>query len=118
MKNLELENIQAIVNKAISEQGTSKYDEGNTFFDGYTLEECIGDYENSEYKFREVEHFGGEGQGDSMWKVFEIKNKQTNEVVNFRVRGWYNSWNGTEWDGEIEIVKPVEVTVIKWIRKK
>jgi len=118
MKNLELEKIQAIVNKAISEQGASKYDEGNTYFNGYTLEEYIGDYENSEYKFRGVDYFGGEGQGDSMWKVFEIKNKQTNEVVNFRVSAWYDSWDGAEWDGEIEIVEPVEVTVIEWKRKK
>ena len=116
MENLE--KVQKIVNKAMSEQGVSDYDDENTFFGGYDLEEWLAGYENSEYKFREVEHFGGEGLGDSMWKVFEIKNKQTDEVVNFRVSAWYDSWNGTEWTGEIEIVEPVEVTVIEWKRKK
>jgi len=111
---MELQELQAIINKAMSETRYKDYDGENTHFDGYDLEEYIGDYQNSDYKFSEVEHFGGEGQGDSMWKVFEVKNLNTDEVTNFRVSGYYDSWNGTEWDGELEVVETYEVKVTKW----
>jgi len=58
--------------------------------------------------------FGGEGLGDNIWKVFKINNIETNEKTYFKVSGYYDSWNDSDWDGGINFVKPKEVTVIKW----
>jgi len=89
-------------------------------FDGDTFQEAIGGrFTEGKYTISCEEHFGGyEGSGEKTWVVYSLKDDETDEVIYFKLNGWYNSWNGTEWDAEIEIVKPVEVTVIKWIRKK
>lgn len=102
------------VNKAMTEQGHEDYGDENTHFNGYDVEEYLSVYKNDKYEFKEIEHFGGEGEGDSMWKVFEIKNLQNDKIINFRLNAWYDSWNGAEWDGELEIVEPYEVTVTRW----
>jgi hypothetical protein len=85
-------------------------------YDGYALEEYF-EYSDVKpfngYTIQEIEHFGGEGQGDEMWKVFSIS-KDGEKDAYFRVQGFYNSWNGTEWNYEIDLVQPYEVTVTQW----
>ena len=91
-------------------------------FEGYEMEEAFGysscesfEFEEVNYKVNEEEHFGGEGQGDEMWKVFSITDTKTDKVVtNVRVTGYYDSWNGTEWDGQLDIVESYEVKVTQW----
>lgn len=57
-----------------------------------------------------VENFGGEGQGDDRWVVFEVNGRL------YEKDGYYASYDGTTWDGDLYEVKPVEVTVTKYHR--
>lgn len=52
-----------------------------------------------------VEAFGGEGSGDQYWFVFKITNPGDERL--FRRDGWYASYEGGEYDGPTEEVKPV-----------
>ncbi|AXH49315.1 hypothetical protein HWB76_gp086 [Streptomyces phage Blueeyedbeauty] len=51
---------------------------------------------------------GGEGQGENMWVVFRIGDQL------FRKYGYYSSWDGSDWDGDLEEVEPYEVTVVRY----
>lgn len=59
-----------------------------------------------------VDEYGGEGQGDDYWTVFKIQDRY------FRKNGWYDSYNGSEWDGALEEVFPKEVKKIEWSNTK
>lgn len=56
-----------------------------------------------------VEDFGGEGQGDQRYVVFEIIS--ADGVQYFRKDGYYSSFEGTTWDGDFAEVRPVEKTI-------
>jgi len=57
-----------------------------------------------------VEREGGtEGDGDYMHVVFQIGDQF------FMKEGYHNSWDSDEWDGDFTEVKPVEVTVTKYV---
>ena len=58
-----------------------------------------------------VEDFGGEGMGDQRWTVFKIGERF------FRTNGYYDSWNGAEWHGDIEEVVPKEVVRVEYEAK-
>lgn len=64
--------------------------------------------------FELVDSYGGEGEGETYYKVFKITNKQTNEEVFIKFDGFYDSWNGTEWEYDPFFVKPVEKTIIDY----
>lgn len=51
---------------------------------------------------------GGGGDGEYMHVVFSI-GKQF-----FRKTGTHSSWDGSDWDGELEEVEPYEVTVVRY----
>jgi len=68
-------------------------------FEGYTIT-------------KEAGYGGFEGAGDNVWFVFKVT--KDSETQYFRKSGYYDSWNGTEWDYGIELVKPKEVMVIEW----
>lgn len=57
-----------------------------------------------------VEDFGGEGQGDQYYFVFSVTNGDT--VRYFHMGGYYQSYDGGYYDGELSEVNPVvrEVT--------
>jgi len=112
---MELKKLVDVIVEAYNEQREdgSKVDEVSEIC-GYEMEEYLTDYKNENYSFDQIEHFGGEGEGDEMWKVFEVKDLKTEEVTNFRVSGYYDSWNGTEWDRTVELVEAYEVTVTRW----
>jgi hypothetical protein len=60
-----------------------------------------------------VEDFGGEGQGETRYVVFQVADQF------FRVDGYYASWDGTTWEDPTPYeVEPREVTVIRYERKK
>lgn len=56
---------------------------------------------------------GGEGEGDYVERVMAVN--IDGEVVSYvRVTGYYESYNGTEWNGDWELVEPREVTVTQY----
>jgi hypothetical protein len=59
-----------------------------------------------------VESDGGhEGDGEYMDVVFKVGERY------FRQDGSYDSWNGGEWDGEVEEVEPRQITVTRYFAK-
>lgn len=73
-------------------------------------------YESENYSCqREVDDFGGEGQGEERWTISRILDKKTGEVFFIRFDGYYESWNGSDWsNNDWCIVRPHEVKVIQW----
>lgn len=58
------------------------------------------------YPVKEVAHQGGgEGQGENVWLVFEVDGRL------FKTTGFYMSYDGTTWDGDVTEVKPVQKVV-------
>ncbi|HET8685600.1 MAG TPA: hypothetical protein VFM18_02910, partial [Methanosarcina sp.] len=62
---------------------------------------------------KEVDLYGGEGQGDDYWTVVEFSSGDAK--VNVKFDGWYQSYNGSEYT-EWFFVVPKEVTVIQWFK--
>lgn len=59
-----------------------------------------------------VDSYGGEGQGDSYWIVFQVDDGETKRV--FKRDGWYASHDGSYLDGPTTEVKPVLKTITVW----
>lgn len=55
-----------------------------------------------------VEQRGGEGEGDEYWIVFKIGERY------FRKNAFWVSWDGVDWEGSIEEVRPEQQTVTVW----
>lgn len=62
------------------------------------------------------EQEGGEDQGSYYAMIFKVKDKTNNEECFVRYVGHYDSWNGTDWYNEPEIVTPTKrmVEVTDW----
>lgn len=62
---------------------------------------------------------GGEGEGEYADVVFRVASSYegATDALHFRITGRYDSWNGTEWDGDFDIVEPREVLVTQWFPK-
>ena len=87
----------------------------NTFFvgednggiDAYAYE----DFDEEELglgKIEEVDSYGGEGQGERWWTTKYF----VDHDVYIKTRGYYSSYNGTDFDYGIgEVVKPVQKTI-------
>jgi hypothetical protein len=53
-----------------------------------------------------VDRYGGEGQGDTLYVVFELEGRY------FKFDGYYSSYDGYSWDdGHLYEVEPFEKTV-------
>lgn len=60
----------------------------------------------------QVDQFGGEGEGDQYWYVFKINHPEHGEAL-IQYSGYYDSWNGTNWDGcEPNLVEAYEYTKV------
>jgi hypothetical protein len=60
-----------------------------------------------------VAEYGGEGQGDDLWVVFQVGDQF------FKVEGYYSSWDGGRYDDPTPYeVEPVQVTVTEYRAKK
>lgn len=57
-----------------------------------------------------VEDFGGEGQGDSLWYVFKVIFPDGVQKL-LRMDGYYSSYQGGEYDGNLVEVKAVDKTI-------
>lgn len=60
---------------------------------------------------KEVDRYGGEGQGDDLWVVFKVEPADGSDVRYFRKSGYHQSHDGSYFDGELEEVVPFEKTV-------
>ena len=56
-----------------------------------------------------VETFGGEGQGDRVHIVFRVSGDEG--VQHYKIDGYYSSYSGTEWDGQLYEVTPQQRTI-------
>ncbi len=90
--------------------------------EGYSTAEFIND-EVSNQKLEAaniqlVDKVGGsEGQGSLVYLIFKIT-AEFNEDYYIKYIGYYDSWNGTSWgDEEMVLVKPIQVTITKYIDK-
>lgn len=61
---------------------------------------------------------GGEGSAEYIWQVWSVVNLDTDEIQYFKKDGYYASYDGSNWDGEIYEVEPFEKTVTDWRLKK
>jgi hypothetical protein len=64
-------------------------------------------------EFNHEDNFGGEGQGEDYWSVYSFKDKSTGETLYVKFDGWYQSYNGSEFD-EWYFVKPKQVQVTQY----
>jgi hypothetical protein len=60
---------------------------------------------------------GGEGSGEYIWQVWSVTDAEGNEQF-FRKTGYYMSYEGSTWDGDLTEVVPFEKTVTDWKSKK
>jgi hypothetical protein len=59
---------------------------------------------------------GGEGQGEHVERVIGVK--VGSDEVFLRTTGFYESYSGTDWSGDWELVEPREVMVVKYFPVK
>ena len=59
------------------------------------------------------DEFGGEGEGDSYWAVFSTTDS-TGTKQYWRIDGYYASYDGGYYDGDLYEVEPFEKTVRDW----
>lgn len=74
------------------------------------------EYQGSPLVFKELERHGGEGLGEDYYVVFSVT--YMNETTNYKVNGWYASYNGYEFDDlEPYEVEYKEVCRMEWVAK-
>lgn len=61
----------------------------------------------------EVDMEGGAHDGQDLEVIFAVC-KGEEVIVNFRLTGYYSSYEGNEWNNSIELVEPREVLVTQW----
>ena len=64
--------------------------------------------------FKMVDSYGGEGQGDTYYKVFKFESGD--KVAHIKFDGYYSSYEGSEYQ-QAFLVEPKEVTVIEYFKK-
>ena len=82
--------------------------------DEYLDEEPRGDFRELIGKcisFKNVDSYGGEGQGEDYWSVYKFT--LDNEICWVKFNGWYSSYSGSEYSNFF-FVEPKEVTVTKY----
>ena len=63
-------------------------------------------------KFEVEEQFGGEGQGDHCHYVYKVTKGKKSLFIKFD--GYYDSNNGSDYDGDFNIVEPYMKQVRDW----
>lgn len=114
-----LEIIKQQANYIIGGEFDDDEDEGRLDRDGNNVEyyAVASDYE-IEHKNLDlsklyitcVDEHGGEGQGSSYGYVFKIDHPE-HGVGYIAYEGYYDSWNGTDWDEDPFMVEPKEQTI-------
>lgn len=84
-------------------------------WDGYNPEELeFILLENESYKLEFISSFGGEGKGDIRWEIYKLTDKISNKEIFIRFNGRYDSWNGTDWCYDPQLVIPYEKVIIDY----
>ena len=60
------------------------------------------------YMIKEVEHYGGEGQGSSYWTVYSFTKNDETFYISFN--GWYESYSGSVYS-DYSLVEPKQKTI-------
>ena len=68
-------------------------------------------WKNMNVSFTFVDSYGGEGRGDEYWSVYKFTDNNTGEEVYVKFDGWYQSYNGAEYENCF-VVQPKEKTVV------
>lgn len=74
---------------------------------------------DNNYVIKVVDHFGGEGQGDTYWSVFSVTH--FDDVCYFKIDGWYASHYGAEISGGdygFYEVKKTPVQTYEWTKNE
>lgn len=108
--------IEGILKEGLKLNGYSEED--LEYFTGAKIEETYS-YSSEisqpeEFTIIQEAQRGGEGQGDEYYIVLSIQDNDTKDKIYVRFSGYYDSWNGTEWDEGFDLVSPVTVKVIEW----
>ncbi len=84
---------------------SKEYGIGDFAYEGYVPEELQSELGDT----KEVFSKGGEGQGEDWQRVYLFKNHD----VYIKVKGWYASHHGTDFDGwdSLSVVVPKEKTI-------
>ena len=108
---MNIKELETVIIEMLEADGTYK---NPSFYDGDLIEELsyIKNPING-YAIKNIDAFGGEGEGDSIWNVFALY-KDNKLLTFFKTEGYYDSWNGVEWDEGFNIVTPREKIVIEW----
>lgn len=85
-------------------------DEDYRWFDGEELEALSNLRTNGLSWVKVKSNGGGEGDGEECWTVYKFKHGQFEEEVFIKFDGWYQSYNGSEYQ-EFFAVKPVDRVV-------
>jgi hypothetical protein len=65
-----------------------------------------------DFKFRRIDSYGGEGQGDEYWMVLEV---EFSDVIKaFELSGYYASYDGGYYE-DIKEVKPMDKVITVWV---
>lgn len=67
-------------------------------------------WDNMNMSYEAVDSYGGEGEGDQYWSVYQFTDKTTGEEVYIKFDGWYQSYNGAEYENCF-VVQPKEKKV-------
>jgi hypothetical protein len=64
--------------------------------------------------FKMVDSYGGEGQGDTYYRIFKFESGD--KVAHIKFDGYYSSYDGADYQ-QAFLVEPKEVTVIEYFKK-
>lgn len=78
----------------------------------FNVDELAWAVRDGSHPVKVIDKFGGEGMGDHAHYVFEVTDGD--EKILVKIDGYYDSWNGTEWQDDFYEVVPVEVKVIQY----
>lgn len=80
---------------------------GNPIWNSDELNEFFIILNNNCIKQEFAANYGGEGKGEDYWSVYKFTDVNSGEVQYIKFDGWYQSYNGTEFD-EWFFVEPKE----------
>lgn len=61
-------------------------------------------------EYRSADSYGGEGKGEDYWNVLEMRLPGGSETVFVKLRGWYSSYDGVEYESW-HFVTPTQKTI-------